>query len=133
MWSYVQKKKNQRWLWLAVDHDTRAIIAYTFGRRSDEAFLAFENLLQPLSINMHYTDNWGSYYYLPEEKHTIGKRNTQIIERKNLTLRTRIKRLARKTICYSKSVFMHDTVIGLVINILAFGWQASHYCNTVRT
>lgn len=32
------------------------------------------------------------------------------IERKHLTLRTRIKRLARKTICFSKSIFMHDKV-----------------------
>jgi hypothetical protein len=32
-----------------------------------------------------------------------------------------IKRLARKTICFSKSIKMHDIVIGLVINILDFG------------
>jgi IS1 family transposase len=39
------------------------------------------------------------------KKHTysVRKRNTQKIERKHLTLRTRIKRLARKTICFSKS------------------------------
>lgn len=133
MWSYVQNKKNQRWLWLAVGHDTRDILAYTFGRRKDEVFLEFEKLLEPLGITMHYTDDWGSYYYLPEEKHTVGKKNTQIIERKNLTLRTRIKRLARKTICFSKSVLMHDTVISLVINILAFGWDVVYYCNTIRT
>ena len=133
MWSFVQNKKNQRWLWLAIDHDTRDIIAYTFGKRKDSVFLEFEILLKPFAINMHYTDNWGSYYYLPEEKHTVGKRNTQIIERKNLTLRTRIKRLARKTICFSKSVSMHDTVIGLVINLLAFGLDVHSACNTVRT
>jgi insertion element IS1 protein InsB len=43
------------------------------------------------------------------------------IERKHLTLRTRIKRLARRTICFSKSVLMHDVVIGLFINRFAFG------------
>jgi insertion element IS1 protein InsB len=52
---------------------------------------------------------------------TVGKRNTQKIERKHLTLRTRIKRLARRTICFSKSVVMHDVVIGLFINRVAFG------------
>jgi insertion element IS1 protein InsB len=36
-------------------------------------------------------------------------------------LRTRIKRLARKTICFSKSVLMHDVVIGLFINRFEFG------------
>lgn len=43
------------------------------------------------------------------------------IERKHLTLRTRIKRLARKTICFSKSIEMHDIVIGLFINREEFG------------
>ena len=45
-----------------------------------------------------------------------GKRNTQRIERKYMTLRTRIKRFARKTICFSKSIQMHDIVIGLFVN-----------------
>jgi insertion element IS1 protein InsB len=125
MWSFVLTKKNQRWLWLAVNHDNGDIIAYTFGKRQDEVFLAFQQLLDPLGFRMFYTDGWSSYDYIPEEKHIVGKRNTQTIERKNLTLRTRIKRLTRKTICYSKSIFMHDTVIGLVINILAFGWFES--------
>jgi insertion element IS1 protein InsB len=122
MWSFVQKKKNQRWLWLAVNHDNGDIIAYTFGKRQDDVFLEFQKILTPLGFRMYYTDGWGSYDHIPDEHHVVGKKNTQIIERRNLTLRTRIKRLARKTICFSKSVFMHDTVIGLVINILAFGW-----------
>ncbi len=53
--------------------------------------------------------------------HVVGKSNTQRIERKHLTLRTRIKRLARKTICFSKSVRMHDIVLGLFINRFEFG------------
>src|SRR3989449_5432050 len=48
--------------------------------------------------------------------HSPGKRNTQKIERKHLTLRTRIKRLVRKTICFSKTIQMHDIVIGLFVN-----------------
>ena len=47
-------------------------------------------------------------------------RNTQKIERKNLNFRTWIKRLARKTICFSKREVMHDTVIGLLINKVEF-------------
>jgi len=41
--------------------------------------------------------------------------------RKHLTLRTRMKRLARKTICFSKTTQMHDLVIGLFVNRSAFG------------
>ena len=50
-----------------------------------------------------------------------GIRNTQKIERKNLNFRTWVKRLARKTICFSKLEKMHDIVIGLLINKLEFG------------
>jgi len=52
--------------------------------------------------------------------HQPGKRNTQKIERKHLSLRTRIKRLAGKTICFSKSTQMHAIVIGLFINRYEF-------------
>jgi IS1 family transposase len=48
-------------------------------------------------------------------------RHTQKIERKHLTLRTRIKRLTRKTIWFSNTILMHDTVIGLFIHRDEFG------------
>jgi hypothetical protein len=54
------------------------------------------------------------------ESHVVGKENTQKIERKNLTLRTRIKRLVRKTICFSKKILMHDIIISLFINRYEF-------------
>jgi insertion element IS1 protein InsB len=43
------------------------------------------------------------------------------LERKHLTLRTRINRLGRKSICFSKSVQMHELLIGLFINRFEFG------------
>jgi insertion element IS1 protein InsB len=38
------------------------------------------------------------------------------MERKHLALRTRIKRLVRKTICFSKSIARHNMGIGLFGN-----------------
>jgi insertion element IS1 protein InsB len=125
MWSFVQNKGNQRWLWLAIDHNNSTILAFTFGKRKDEVFRELKEILAPFGVTMFYSDDWGSYVRnLNVSEHTISKKYTQKIERKNLTLRTRIKRLTRKTICFSKLEFMHDTVIGLVINILEFGWRA---------
>ena len=122
MWSYVGKKERQRWLWVAIDHKTRKIVAFAFGKRKHIVFKEFRKLLKPFGIRRYYSDGFSGYAkFLPKKQHTVGKQNTQRIERKNLTLRTRIKRLARKTICFSKSVKMHDIVIGLVINILEFG------------
>ena len=43
------------------------------------------------------------------------------IESKHMNFRTRIKRLVRRTICFSKTERMHDLVIGLFINRYEFG------------
>ena len=121
-WSYVGNKSNQRWLWYAVDHATNTVLAYVFGKRKDVVFKKLKALLEPLGISRYYTDDWGAYErHLETGKHAVGKRNTQKIERKNLNFRTWIKRLTRKTICFSKLEIMHDTVIGLLINKVEFG------------
>ena len=73
-------------------------------------------------ITRYHTDYWGAYTrHLDAEEHNPGKWNTQKIERKHLTLRTRIKRLTRKTIGFSKSTQLYDIVIGLFVNRYEFG------------
>jgi insertion element IS1 protein InsB len=122
MWSFVKHKAQQRWLWHAIDHLTGVVLAYACGSRADEGFVKLQKLLTPCGLVHFYTDAAGVYArHLPAPAHTVGKLHTQQIERKHLMLRTRIKRLARKTICFSKSVFMHDTVIGLFVNRYEFG------------
>jgi insertion element IS1 protein InsB len=122
MWSFVGSKAHQRWLWHAIDHLTGVVLAYVLGTRADTVFAQLQALLKPFGIVHFYTDGAGVYdRHLPATGHTIGKVHTQQIERKHLTLRTRLKRLARKTICFSKSVLMHDIVIGLFVNRYEFG------------
>ena len=122
MWSFVGTKKVPRWLWHAIDPHTGTVLAYVFGRRTDAVFQALQRLLEPFGITRYYTDYWGAYErHLAPEEHCPGKRHTQQIERKPLTLRTRINRLGRKTICFSKSTQMHDIVIGLFVNRYEFG------------
>jgi len=92
------------------------------GSRGDKGFVQLQRLLKPFGL-VHF-DTEGARVYerqLPALAPTGGKANTQQSERNHLTLRTRSKRLARKTICFSQSVFMHDTVIGLFVNRYEFG------------
>jgi insertion element IS1 protein InsB len=122
MWSFVGKKQAPRWLWHALDHRTGRVLAYVFGRREDRAFLKLKALLRPFRIRRFYTDGWGAYRrHVTPEYHEVGKRHTQQLGRNHLTLRTRLKRLVRKTICFSKSPRMHDLVVGLFINRFEFG------------
>lgn len=100
------------------------MVAFVFGRRTHRTFQQLRNLLKEHSIRVKkwFTDDWWAYFdLLKPKKHQTGKRNTQKLERKHLDLRTRIKRLARRTICFSKSEIMHDTTIGLFINSVFFG------------
>ena len=63
----------------------------------------------------------------------VGKQHTQKIESKHINLRTRIKRLVRRTICFSKTEHMHDLVIGLFVNRYEFGcaiYYGSHNSET---
>ena len=121
-WSFVQRKAQQRWLWQAIDHLTGVVLAYGLGSRADEVCVEVQKLLKPFGLVHFYPAAAGVYERpLSATAHTVGKLYPQQIERKPLTLRTRIKRLARKTLCFSKSVFMHDTVIGLFVNRYEFG------------
>lgn len=121
MQSFVGNKENQRWLWHAIDHGTGEILAYMLGSRQDEVFLKLKKLLEPFGIKKFYTDSLKTYdRHLPRESRQVSKYKMQRIERKHLTFRTRIKRKTRKTICFSKSIQMHDLVIGLFINKYEF-------------
>lgn len=122
LWSFVKRKKEPRWLWHAIDHRSGKVLAYVFGRRKDEVLLKLKALLEPFGITRYDTDSWGaSIRHLEAEEPQPGTPNTQQIERKHLTLRTRLKRLTRKTIGFSKSIQMHDIVIGLFVNRYEFG------------
>ena len=120
--SFAGRKQDQRWLWHAINHHTGVVLTYGFARRQDEVFLKLKALLEPFGITRHDTDDWGADTRpIDPEHHQPGKRHTQQMECQHLRLRTRIKRLRRKTICFSKSIQRHDMVIGLCINRYEFG------------
>lgn len=127
-WSFVKNKSNQRWTWYAIDKNSGRILAWHNGKRRDEDFLVLWESLKPFAIDRYYTDDWGAYSkYIPPQKHQIGKDQTWKIERKNLNFRTHIKRLNRKTICFSKNETIHDNVIGMYIE--TFYYKTGTYGN----
>jgi insertion element IS1 protein InsB len=122
MWSSVGKQAEPRWLWHAIDHHSGTVLADVFGRRQDAVLLQGPERLAPLHITRFYTDGWGAYERHREPaQHTIGKALTQKIDSKHIHWRTRIKRLVRRTSCFSKTTTMHELVLGLFINCYEFG------------
>jgi len=123
MWMRVNSKKTPSWLWHAINHDNGDVIAFVLGNRGHNMIWKLLDLLDTLNlnINMVYSDNNFAYHDIIHSNIlTTGKKNTQKIERKHLTFRTRLKRLSRKTICYSKSFDMHSIVVSLLIHHLEF-------------
>jgi insertion element IS1 protein InsB len=116
-WSYVGSKENQRWTWYLIERSSGVVLAWENGRRQDAVLKRLLNKVAHLPVKICHTDDWGAYTRLfPQEYlHIIGKDNTWKIERKNLNFRIHLKRLHRKTICFSKKVPIHDNVIGMYI------------------
>ena len=113
MWSFVQKKANKQWIWLAMDATTRQIIAFHVGDWSRESAKALWSEL-PVVYQEHaifHTDQYEVYNgVIPAERHkaiTKKARKTNHIERFNNTLRQRLVRLVRATLSFSKKVENH--------------------------
>ena len=125
-WGRVYCKDTPCWLWHAINHDSGEVVAFVMGSREHEVLEKLLALLAPLNVEIEYVyadDNFAYRKHIPKKLLRTGKRNTQKIERKHLTFRTRLKRLARKTICYSKSRDMHIIMVSLLINVIEFGLQ----------
>jgi len=121
MWSYVHDKSQEYWLWWAIDHNTGEPLAYVLGTREHKSLDELLKLLSPFDIDIVYSDD--NYAYKSHIKDSLvftGKRNTQKIERKHLSLRTWCSRLVRKGIRFSKTHQMHRIALGLVINFWFF-------------
>jgi insertion element IS1 protein InsB len=113
MWSFVKQRANKQWIWIAMDQQTRQIIAFHVGDRShDSAKQLWANLPAVYREQaMFYTDKYEVYTgVIPAAQHkaiTKKARKTNHIERFNNTLRQRVSRLVRDTLAFSKKLANH--------------------------
>ena len=113
MQSFVGKKANKQWIWIAMDRGSWQIIAFHVGDRSRVSALALWKSI-PECYRQHamfYTDGCQAYVgVIPAKQHRVvkkQKRLTNHIERFNCTLRQRISRLVRKSLSFSKKLANH--------------------------
>ena len=116
MCSFVGKKKNKRWIWIALCRTTRQVIAFHVGDRGrDDAKLLWRMIPNILKNNSNfYTDDWDAYKgVLPKKRHFYSKikKETNHIERFNNTVRQRVSRLVRKALSFSKIIENHKGAI----------------------
>jgi len=112
MRTYVKRKDKLIWIVYALERETKKVVGLNVGRRTNNTLVAVLNtvkLSNPLAI---YTDRLKHYKYLIDESiHKTKRFGTNHIERKNLSLRTHLKRLNRKTICFSRSKLVLISVL----------------------
>lgn len=113
MWSFVGCKANKQWVWIAIEVESKQVIAFYVGDRSRKSA---DKLWQriPLIYRQYATfdtDDWQAYKgMIPKRQYQVcakGSGKTNIIERFNCTLRQRVSRLVRETLSFSKSLSNH--------------------------
>jgi len=110
--TFVKTKATRIWLAYAIDVTTRNAISFSVGNRSNATLSKVIKTLQLSKAVKISTDKLKNYKYLIDPKiHSTKKRGTNHIERKNLTLRTHLKRLNRKTICFSRSLVILNSIL----------------------
>lgn len=116
-WSFMRAKKQPQWCWYGWDRQRQKITAFVLGRRTDAHCRRLVQKHASCRVRTFHTADWPSYRkYLPPKKHQIHKSGTQRIARRKLDFRTRIKRLQRRTICFSQCPKMHEAVLKLHIH-----------------
>jgi insertion element IS1 protein InsB len=97
---------------LAFERETKRIIRFAVGKRSNKTLNLVLNTLKISEAKKIFTDQLKNYRYLIDRKiHSVKRFGTNHIERQNLTLRTHLKRLNRRTICFSRSSIILTAVL----------------------
>ena len=113
LWSFVGKKANRQWVWIAMDATTRQVLAFHVGDRSSQSAQALWKKIPAVYQEqaVFYTNHYAAYTgVIPTAQHRpISKlaRKTNHVERFNSTLRQRVSRLVRATLSFSKKLSNH--------------------------
>jgi insertion element IS1 protein InsB len=121
MSSFIQKKANKQWIWMAMDAQSRQVIAFHIGDRSRQSAKKLWAKIPPAYCQQatFYTDQYVVYVGVipPAQHRAISKltRKTNHLERFNNTLRQRVSRLVREALSFSKKLANHSGAIKLFI------------------
>ena len=109
---YLKRKDKPIWIVYALERKTKRVVNFSLGRRSKRTIQYVTNSLLLSSPKNSYTDGLVHYVSLVESAiHKVKRFGTNQIERNNLTMRTHLKRLQRKTICFSRSFILLQCVL----------------------
>ena len=110
--TFIKNKEKPVWIVYALERKTKQVVNFSIGRRTKRTLQYVTNTLLLSNPKTIYTDKLIHYKSLLNGTNHITKPfGTNHIERKNLSLRTHLKRLNRKIICFSRSYIMLQCVL----------------------
>lgn len=110
--TFLKRKSRKIWIVYALERATKSVVGFYVGRRTNKTLNAVLKTLHFAEAKRIFTDGLKNYRYLITKTiHKVKQYGTNHIERNNLTLRTHLKRLNRRTICFSKSVLVLISVL----------------------
>ena len=112
LWTFVNQKENAYWVAYAIDRRTRLVVDFVVGKRTKATLRQLIDSVLTSKPKVIYTDKLTLYErFLPKQLHRRGSTVINRIERKNLSIRTHLKRLSRRTICFSRSLKMLESCL----------------------
>lgn len=110
--TFIQNKNREIYIIYSWSQELKMALSLTVGTRSKVHLRSVVNPLLSSEIESINTDKYSGYKgVVPKKLHTTFKRRNNGIERQNLNLRTHLKRLTRRTICFSKSKEILEAVL----------------------
>src|SRR5690606_33260476 len=110
--TFIKRKSKKVWIAYALECASKTVVNFRIGARTNKTLNYVLKNLKHSNAKQIYTDGLKNYKYLIDQKiHRVTRHGTNHIERNNLTLRTHLKRLNRKTICFSRSLVVLAAVL----------------------
>lgn len=106
--SFVYRKRQKRWLWVALCRRTRQVVAFVIGDRSERSCRRlYKRIPAGYRRCKSYSDFWSAYakVFSADQHQSVSKETGQTahVEPWNGTLRQRLGRYVRRTLSFSKT------------------------------
>lgn len=118
--TFVGRKSDHIWIAYALNRADKSVACFSVGPRTNKTLSKVTDKLT--NAKRIYTDKLRQYKTLISSSiHRTTNRGTNHIERNNLTLRTHIKCLTRRTICFCRTVKMLYAILKI------YFWGIKHF------
>ena len=112
MRTFIKRKDKLIWIVYALERETKKIVSFNIGARTNKTLNVVLKTLKLAEPKTIFTDGLKHYKYLIAKKiHSVKKFGTNHIERHNLSMRTNLKRLNRRSICFSRSYLILHCIL----------------------